>query len=242
MAATAQARRLTETHRLAQARLGAQTVAQMFTAWRLLDPENLDGTIDRWLRIAVPLVERQRTISAQLAGNYLTTFRALEIGTTGPRFTPVLVPTVAAEAIATSLTVTGPVSMKSAASRGVIITQAEDVARSRAAAAAMRHTLNGGRETVVQTMRADPRALGWARATSGKTCAFCAMLAGRGAVYSEDTADFEAHDHCACSAEPVYREDAALPTGSDRFQAMWQEARQLDGEPVDNFRRLVEAA
>jgi hypothetical protein len=30
------------------------------------------------------------------------------------------------------------------------------------------------------------------------------MLADRGAVYSEATADFAAHDHCGCSAEPVY--------------------------------------
>jgi hypothetical protein len=30
------------------------------------------------------------------------------------------------------------------------------------------------------------------------------MLAGRGSVYSADTAEFEAHDHCGCSAEPVY--------------------------------------
>jgi hypothetical protein len=35
-------------------------------------------------------------------------------------------------------------------------------------------------------------------------CDFCEMLADRGAVYGEASADFEAHDHCSCSAEPVF--------------------------------------
>jgi hypothetical protein len=30
------------------------------------------------------------------------------------------------------------------------------------------------------------------------------MLIGRGAVYSEATADFAAHDHCKCSAVPAF--------------------------------------
>lgn len=42
------------------------------------------------------------------------------------------------------------------------------------------------------------------RITSGTACAFCRMLAGRGAVYSENTGRFQAHDHCACTAEPDF--------------------------------------
>jgi hypothetical protein len=30
------------------------------------------------------------------------------------------------------------------------------------------------------------------------------MLIGRGAVYSEATADFQSHDHCNCQAEPAW--------------------------------------
>jgi hypothetical protein len=40
--------------------------------------------------------------------------------------------------------------------------------------------------------------------TSGNACDFCSMLADRGAVYGEASAEFEAHDHCSCSAQPVY--------------------------------------
>src|SRR5450756_974958 len=48
---------------------------------------------------------------------------------------------------------------------------------------------------------ADRRARGWARAGTGR-CDFCAMLIGRGAVYTEATANFETHDHCGCVAVP----------------------------------------
>jgi hypothetical protein len=62
---------------------------------------------------------------------------------------------------------------------------------------------NAGRDTVTGSSIADPKARGWARDGAGD-CAFCSMLIDRGAVYSEDSADFEAHDHCQCAAVPVF--------------------------------------
>lgn len=60
------------------------------------------------------------------------------------------------------------------------------------------------RLTVMQSSLADPSARGWARVGDGNECDFCQMLLGRGAVYSEETADFQAHDHCACTAVPEW--------------------------------------
>lgn len=62
---------------------------------------------------------------------------------------------------------------------------------------------NAGRETVMGSSVADPAARGWQRQGAGG-CDFCSMLIGRGAVYSESTADFECHDHCRCAAVPVF--------------------------------------
>lgn len=59
------------------------------------------------------------------------------------------------------------------------------------------------RYTVAGNSVADPAARGWQRIGSGE-CAFCAMLIGRGAVYSEATADFASHDSCKCSAVPAW--------------------------------------
>jgi len=62
---------------------------------------------------------------------------------------------------------------------------------------------NASRYTVAESAVADPAAEGWQRQGSG-SCAFCAMLIGRGAVYTEAGADFGAHDHCNCSAVPAW--------------------------------------
>lgn len=59
------------------------------------------------------------------------------------------------------------------------------------------------RLTIMRSSVADPSARGWARVGAGD-CDFCEMLIGRGAVYTEDTADFQAHDHCGCTAEPEF--------------------------------------
>jgi hypothetical protein len=63
---------------------------------------------------------------------------------------------------------------------------------------------NASRYTVAGSSIADPAAEGWMRQGSGE-CAFCAMLIGRGAVYSEAGADFASHDHCRCSAVPAFK-------------------------------------
>jgi len=67
-----------------------------------------------------------------------------------------------------------------------------------------RSVLQAGRDALIGTGRTDPRSGRWARVTGGEACDFCLMLAGRGAVYYEDSADFAAHDHCACMVEPQF--------------------------------------
>lgn len=63
---------------------------------------------------------------------------------------------------------------------------------------------DASRQTVAFSAVADPGADGWQRTGSGSSCAFCGMLIGRGAVYSEATADFASHDHCDCAAVPAF--------------------------------------
>lgn len=244
MAATREAQRLTEAHRLAQARLGARSVAEMLTLWALLDVENLDATVERWLRATVPVIQSRRADSARLAANYVDQFKKLELGMSA-RTPVVLAETARPETIISSLTVTGPATIKSNMARGLVLDRAVGHARTKVAGAAMRHALNGGRETVSDTIEADRQALGYARATSGKACAFCAMLASRGPVFKgEDTAGFQPHDHCSCSVEPVYRRDAAWPAGSTAYKAQWDQATALardeDIRPDVAFRRLIE--
>lgn len=67
-----------------------------------------------------------------------------------------------------------------------------------------RRIANASRLTVMSSSVADPAARGWRRVGDGHSCEFCSLLLGRGAVYSEASADFPAHDHCGCGAEPEW--------------------------------------
>lgn len=66
-----------------------------------------------------------------------------------------------------------------------------------------RRITNAARDTVRRSAIADPSAQGWMRSGAGG-CDFCKMLIGRGAVYSQSTADFASHDHCRCVAVPKW--------------------------------------
>lgn len=66
-----------------------------------------------------------------------------------------------------------------------------------------RRILNHSRTTISTASVADPSSRGWKRVGVGE-CEFCAMLIGRGAVYTEATARFHAHDHCKCSPAPAW--------------------------------------
>lgn len=67
-----------------------------------------------------------------------------------------------------------------------------------------RRLANFARYTITGSSIADPGADGWQRVGDGSSCAFCRMLIGRGAVYSEESADFASHDHCGCGAQPAF--------------------------------------
>lgn len=143
-----------------------------------------------------------------------------------------------------SLIVTGPVAQKSKRARGKTERQARDESFVESAGAASRHVLTGGRQsllTLVQENMPTPR---WARVTDGDPCAFCAMLAARGAVYvSEASAKFEAHDGCACTAEPVYYADSPLPGRGPEFRQLWNDhirKRYSGAEARRQWRRLYE--
>lgn len=242
MATTVAARKLTEAHRLAQLRVGTDTVAQMLAAWKALDPSDIDGTLAQWLTVVRPLIQRQRSTSTTLAANYYQRFRTLELPGT-KAFTPVLAAEAPAEQIATTMLVTGPAQLRAASARGVALDTAIDHARTSAAGTAMRLALGGGRDTLAGNVVADQRAIGWARVTSGNPCAFCAMVASRGPIYTEDTVDFETHASCACSIEPVYREAGrdSWPPGSAQYAELWNESTSGEADQLNAFRRALSA-
>ena len=64
-----------------------------------------------------------------------------------------------------------------------------------------------GRDTIVNNAQADPGDVRFARMPIGKTCAFCLMLASRGAVYHTNTEAGDLNDYhpgCDCQIVPVF--------------------------------------
>ncbi len=247
MPTTVEGRRLTDAHRIIQVRIAADVSARMIAAWPLLDPFNLDATVDQWLSVARSVVTTGRSQSVQVSAQYLRLFRAIELGT-ADRFAPILAEAVNTAALDTSLLVTGPVKVKQAIGAGQAVEAASQLAVASAAGAASRHALNGGRDTIDRTIRGDRLALGYSRYTRANCCSFCAMLASRGPVYkSAETATVTSrgrryHDHCYCQPVPVYSRDAAWPGQARQFEALWQETTKGKSgrDAVNAFRRAYE--
>lgn len=88
---------------------------------------------------------------------------------------------------------------------GWALTEAKtlDTAQTLVAGGLQRRIANAARYTVARSSIADPKARGWMRVGTGR-CDFCRMLLGRGAVYTEMSAQFKSHDHCGCSAAPAF--------------------------------------
>lgn len=107
----------------------------------------------------------------------------------------------------------------------------EQAALGRLAQVVDRMAISYGRSVIHRSAMMDPARPRVARVPSGsETCAFCLMLASRGAVYeSEQTAgrDREYHGKCDCVPTPLWRGDA-LPEGysPDDLYARYESARR----------------
>lgn len=249
MAATLQGATLTEAHRLALARLGQRATLALHRAWALLDPFDLDATVGRWLDATLPIVQAHHVQAVAEGETYYRRFRTAELVGLGDVASAAAVPEAAQDALSLSklrrdLTITGPVAIKAGTARGLSVADLVDAARTASTAAGMRHAVQGGRGTVMESLRRDRLALGYARAVSGSACAFCAMLASRGPVYSKDTAGFRSHNACTCAAEPVYTREADWPAGSRSHAATWDLAKSTAAEAgvstATQFRRIHE--
>lgn len=228
---------LTVQHRQTQLRLRARALQDYQRIWPLWqgDPR----TFNRLVEASVPLVRAHHRVSAAVAAAYYDSFRRAEQADGDA--TPRLAPPVEVERVIASLYVTGRVATGKAILAGQSPQAAMQTAFVRTSGALSRHVLSGGRDTLILSAAEDRAAQGWARVTGGEPCGFCAMLASRGPVYSEDTVDFQAHDHCSCSAEPSY-DGSEWPGRAREFRQLWREHAEGTENPLQNFRRVVETA
>ena len=63
------------------------------------------------------------------------------------------------------------------------------------------------RETIIDSIDADPIGCGWQRVVRPGGCKFCRMLADRGGVYTRKSVWFASHANCNCGAVPSWDPD-----------------------------------
>ena len=146
-----------------------------------------------------------------------------------------------------NLNVTGIASYQKALRAGQTEDQAVDTMAVNMAGTATRLALEGAREVIRDAAEADKDAIGWIRVPDADPCSWCAMLASRGAVYrSAETAGrgknarfdgeglFKWHDHCGCTAVPVFHDDDPLLDRADDLYEQW--LRETEGYSGKNAR------
>jgi hypothetical protein len=90
-----------------------------------------------------------------------------------------------------------------------------DAAKSLVQGVAERAVLDTGRNTLLDAIKSDRKAKGWARVCEPGACSFCLLLATRGAVYREHSftnanfkfsgpGAFKAHNNCRCTLQPIF--------------------------------------
>ncbi len=193
-------RELTALHRRRQLALRKSTATQMEQAWPALQWSDLDATFPAFAAAVLTFVSAGRATSAGIAATYLRAFR---IASELPGDVRIVIPQMPIEQFTVSLRVTSLVAAKKSAARQEPAEVAMPKAMSQASGSMSRLVLQAGRETVTQTIQNDEAAIGWRRVLGGGGCDFCRLLAGR--VYPRDNADFDAHESCGCTSEPVYR-------------------------------------
>jgi hypothetical protein len=240
MAVSAAARQLTARHRQTQQAVRAAAARDTMSVWAAFDLEDIDGS---WAAIEPAMLAvtyDYRRQSAHLAGGYYQAFRTVE----GPAGTwqPQMPVPPSREVMRYSLGYYGRVVPNQLWRTGTTGVAAKTLVQ--LVGGVTRHVLDGGRDTIVDNFRADRAAQGWRRVTDSRPCSFCAMLAARGAVYQETTVGFEAHDHCACAAEPVFTRSDVRTDAERGWQRLWNDStRGLSGPDARNaFRRAYEAA
>lgn len=208
--ASEEANLLTVAYRRQQLAVRAAALQDITRAWPLWTPGQVKE-FGRFTAVAVPLLGARYNQAAALAAGYYRRFREAE-GVRGGD-TPRLPPGLRAEDVVPSLRATALAGTMRALRAGFSPQAASQAGLTQALGTGGRLALNGGRDALLASVAGDPAAAGWRRIASGGACDFCRMLAGRGPAYKgERTASFQAHDHCACSAEPVF-ERVPVPAG-----------------------------
>lgn len=168
----------------------------------MLDFGRLEDTYPPWETAVRSLIARDRALVVRDTHAYLTGLKAVDVGELPASLEDADELPDGLER--TSLRVTSYVAYDRAFRQTSDAVRASRTAFVMSSGAGTRLILNAGRSASINSVKADRRGYGWQRIAAAGACPFCTGLTGRVARV-EASVDFPAHDHCLCSAEPIYR-------------------------------------
>lgn len=237
------AHQLTRQHQAELIAVGAALEQEVRRVARTVSTSNVDAWWLRTMEELLRLVLGSFGASRRLGERYLLHHAALE----GVELAPELA-AWSTEQAATALRVTGPVAWKrSLAGSGSEMVASRTMADT-LAGSAQRLALAGSRETVAGTIaRSVGTVVGWRRVPDADPCAWCAMLASRGAVFTSREAaggvvgrrgvtrgtrglGMSFHDNDQCTVEPLYEHEDEPAYVDDLYQQWLEVTEGLSGD------------
>lgn len=218
-----------------QAALTSLLATGMGTAWGLLDLTDLARTMPRYEAAVAALVYKYGQASAAVAARWYRTQRH-DAGVTG-RFIPHGADPAGIGQVQASLGWATRELWQPSPDVAAVKTLANGVAQ--------KMVVDTGRNTLIAAIEQDTKCRGWAREARPGACSFCALLSTRGAVYrSEDTAKFQAHDHCHCVPVPLFADYYEPPAHVREWQRIYRDAPYGSNaaQARNNFRVALEQA
>lgn len=256
-------------HQQDQESLAAQTAAGLSILWPILKFADLATSTQPWLHATTLEVEKQYQKSVDL-GMQLVQHTLWATDPTAGLIHPLPIP-FPVQKVQTSLQVTGPSAIRGATKvialgdqslTDGVERQVMANAKHGSTGAGVKQATQGGRDAVVQSVqladvvpesalvvKRQRNTIGYARFTDSNPCAFCSMLASRGAVYHENAFQESSkafgnniaavHDHCKCSLRPVFRTADSMDDRAKLFRAQWDKLTNgLSGRQAMNaFRK-----
>lgn len=195
---------LAQSSRQTQLEIRAELLALVAQLWPDLNLENPATSWPRWLGDMTTLLDRFHQELAREAATLYRGIRQLELGDPG---SAVLADLPAEEWLTKALGYAAPGVYEIKRRAGLEPAQASDAALTQTLGVSSRIAMDGARTTTIDSAAADVVRVGWYRVTDGDPCAFCALMASRGAVYrSAESAGQENdwHNDCGCTVASTF--------------------------------------
>lgn len=263
-AAARQSEALTAAFKAQQNREAAKVAALVALYYRQRVVVDDPASVEAWLNLVIPQIIRRSDRGALSAVEFFAAVRALEAPGAAP-FAATPATGMVDAGVRKSLMAVGPGDYMNKMRdikalettpqmEKALLAEAKQVTAVKLAAATVRHTQAGGRQTIYSAAERDRVALGWVRVTRAQPCFFCAMLASRGLHYRAFTegafdasdarftgdGDAKVHDDCGCSLKPVYAENDPVVERNEDFKDLWERWGAGGGDATLRFRRGYE--